>query len=306
MILITGATGFIGSKLVDLLLDKGFSIAVLCLPNEINKVRKTFHKVKVFKGDILKKDTLKKAFRNTDTVVHLAGIISYKREMKQKLLDVNWIGTRNVVEMCKEHRIKKIIFSSSVSVYGEIEKDSIADESYRTKPVNWYGKSKLMAEGEVIDSELEYVILRFAPVYGKGSNQWLKNLEMLEKGFPLPKTKNYTHVLSVYNAVNALKNCIEKGYGIYNIADSVPIPFVKLASMIMKKLGKKPRFVPSWMFNLLTLIHGVQTYTKVLVMNRNYSIERAKREINYKPVERLNQDIEEIIKWYKCEQNFSL
>ncbi|MCK5547819.1 MAG: NAD(P)-dependent oxidoreductase, partial [Thermoplasmata archaeon] len=229
MLLITGATGFVGSNLTQRLLRKGHDIRMLCLPTEDpGKIAKA-KSVEVVYGDITKPETLRNALKGVDTVIHLAGLVSYSKP-KPVLYKVNAVGTKNLLKFCK--RVDKIIFSSSVSVYGEIT--GKADENYPIMPRTYYGESKYLAERLVQRSGIRSVILRIAPAYGKGSPSWLRNLRLLEKGFPIPNTKKKTHVIHVSDFVQALVRSVDKGEGVYNIADSGPIPFVEFAETVVR------------------------------------------------------------------------
>ncbi len=293
MILLTGGSGFIGRLLVDRLLSEGHPVAVLERNTEGAR-----DGVKFIKGDITDPESLKGAFSGAETVMHLAGMISYSKP-REEIMKVNALGTENVLDACKDAGIKKFIISSSVSVYGKIK--GVADEGYETKPMNPYGESKLEAERFVRESGLPSVILRIAPVYGKGSPRWMKNLKLLEKGFPIPNTRNLTHVVHVSDVVQAFVRSVEKGRGIYNIADRTPVPFVDFAEMIVRELGRKPRRMPPWAVSLMARATRMKTYLDVLTANRNYDISKAASELGYSPEADLIAKTKEMIEWYKAE-----
>jgi len=292
MLLVTGGTGFMGRQLTERLLKKGCDVRLLCLSKE--DAGDFSRKADVFIGDITKPGTLKNALRDIDTVIHLAGIVSYSKP-RPVLFDINTAGTKNLLEHCKN--VDKFIFSSSVSVYGEI-KDK-ADENYPVSPSTPYGESKALAERLILESGIKSVILRIAPAYGKGSPSWMKNLKLLEKGFPIPNTKNKTHIVHVSDVVNALEKSVRKGAGVYNIADESPVPFIEFADRIVKMLGKKPRHMPVFIVDMLARITGMKVYLDVLTMNRHYVIDRAKEELGYRPVADLDLELKRMVEWYK-------
>jgi nucleoside-diphosphate-sugar epimerase len=287
MILVTGGTGFIGSLLVKRLLGDGHDVTVLALPGQ-----EAPGGAKVVRGDITRGETLK-GLGGMETVVHLAGMVSYS-ESREALLRVNAQGTRNVLGACRG--AGRFILSSSVSVYGEIK--GTAGEDYPVNPMNPYGESKLEAEKAVREAGIPSVVFRIAPVYGKGSPSWLKNLRLLEKGFPIPRTRNLTHVVHISDIVQALALAVRKGRGVYNIADSKPVRFMEFAEGLMELLGKKPRRLPLWLVRLLARARGMGAYLDVLTINRNYSIEKAGRELGYRPRANLKAEMKRMVDWY--------
>lgn len=292
MLLITGGTGFVGRNLTDRMIRKGHDVRLLCLPQE--DVGNLGKKAEIFRGDITQPDTLRGALKGVDTVVHLAGLVSYTKP-KSALYSVNAAGTKNLINRCKN--VKRFVFASSVSVYGEIK--GIADESYPFAPATNYGLSKAVAENVVRNSGMKHAILRVAPAYGKGSPSWLKNLRLLERGFPIPRTDNKTHVVHVSDFVRALELAVEKGEGCYNIADSEPMPFVKFAEAIVGMLGRKPRKLPMFAVSLLARITGMKTYLDVLTMNRHYDTEKARRDLGFRPRANFKREVKRMVDWYK-------
>jgi nucleoside-diphosphate-sugar epimerase len=292
MLLVTGASGFVGRPIVERLLKRGYKLRVLCISE--GEVKKLPSRVEAVIGDITKPQTLISPLKDVDTVIHLAGMVSYTKP-KEELFRINAIGTRNLLEQCRN--VRKFIFASSVSVYGEIRGE--ADEDYPLAPRTPYGESKLMAEKYIRDSRIPHVILRMAPVYGIGSPDWVKNLRLMERGFPIPKTDNLTHVTYIGNAVDAFVKAVEKGEGVYNIADPRPVRFVEFAGTVTRSLGKKPRKMPVFLVGIIAKIMGMGRYLDVLTMNRNYVIRKAEKELGYRPLSDLEVEVKRMVRWYK-------
>jgi nucleoside-diphosphate-sugar epimerase len=292
MIMVTGASGFVGRPIVARLLKRGYKVRALCISRE--ELAKVPKGAQPAIGDITRPQTLISAVKDVDTVIHLAGMVSYTKP-REELFRVNAIGTRNLIGLCKS--VKKFIFASSVSVYGEIEGQ--ADEDYPLGPETSYGESKLTAEKYIMGSGVPYVILRMAPVYGAGSPDWKRNLRLLERGFPVPNTKNLTHVTHIDNAVQAFVLAVEKGRGVYNIADPRPVPFVEFAETVMRSLGRKPRKMPVFLVKLIAKAMGMGAYLGVLTMNRSYVIRKAEKELGYTPESDLKARVRRMVEWYK-------
>ncbi len=294
MILITGATGFLGGSIVGKIAEKRKDIRILAIDYE--NAGRVYPEFDVVKGDITRKETLSGVGRDVDTVVHLAGLVSYSKKKRDNLMLINHEGTKNLLEECKN--AGRFVFSSSVSVYGEIAPGEKADEDYQRNPINAYGLSKLMAEQEVLNSGIPFIIFRIAPVYGSGSPQWKTNLSMLEKGFPIPKTGNLTHITHISNLVQAFDLSLKSDQGVYNIADPAPLKFTELAGRLVSMLGKKPRTLPMWVVKALAFLKGKSGYMDILTMNRNYDISSAMKKMNYSPEENTDSWLREMVDWY--------
>ncbi len=134
MLLVTGATGFLGTNLIKGVSKIRDDIRILTMDSDFEKAKNLYPKYEIVKGDITRKETLKGVGKDVDIVIHLAGLVSYSKP-RGIMFRVNTEGTKNVLEACKE--AEKFIFSSSVSVYGEIKGQ--ADESYPRNTTNFYG-----------------------------------------------------------------------------------------------------------------------------------------------------------------------
>jgi nucleoside-diphosphate-sugar epimerase len=293
MLLVTGGTGFVGSNLIREIGKTREDIRILSKDFEMAKGM--YPKFEIFKGDITRKETLSGVSKDVDTVIHLAGTVSYSKP-RDEIFRINVKGTKNVLKACE--RADKFIFSSSVSVYGKIRGE--ADESYPRDPSNPYGESKREAEDIVRDSGTRNLIFRIAPIYGEGSPVWQKNLSLLERGFPVPRTENTTHVAHIKNAVQAFVLGLKpRAEGIYNIADEEPVKFTEFAETLVRLLGKKPKTLPCWLVNLLARAKGMKTYLDVLTMNRNYDIANARKELRYDPKLDFQNELRKMVEWYR-------
>lgn len=171
-VLVTGGAGFIGSHIVDRLIDKGYEVVVvdnLCSGKErnINK------KAKFYKLDIqdLKLEPIFQEER-PDYVSHQAAQIDVRRSVSDPIFDarVNVLGTINVLQNCVKYKVKKVIFASSGgAIYGEQETFP-APETHPLRPISPYGITKLVTEHYLYYYKtihgLNYVALRYANVYG--------------------------------------------------------------------------------------------------------------------------------------------
>lgn len=176
-ILITGAAGFIGSHLVELLLKEGEPIENLRLFVLEGESLKNLPKENfdIVFGDICDKKKVKTAMKDVSVIYHLAAktIDGGKYYSDSEYENVNVIGTKNLLSECKDMKIKKFVLFSSIAVYGLpawVGDMKNFDESRSKNPVEVYGLSKLRAEKEVYKAHKEwkipYAIIRPTSVYG--------------------------------------------------------------------------------------------------------------------------------------------
>jgi len=146
MILVTGATGFVGKHLVKRLLKEGYEVR--CLVRDVKKAKTLGDKIDIWIGDITDKNSLKGICKGIDIVFHLASLMGgniwgYKKERYWK---VNFEGTKNLIEECVHEKVKKFIYFSSIAAMGLIEKNSPIDENDKCMPESLYGITEYEAE----------------------------------------------------------------------------------------------------------------------------------------------------------------
>ncbi|MEW6601329.1 MAG: NAD-dependent epimerase/dehydratase family protein, partial [Nitrospirota bacterium] len=170
--LVTGGAGFIGSHIVDELINCGHEVVVV---DDLSsgKEENIHGKVKFFRMDI-RDERLRSLFKkeNPEYVCHLAAQMDVRRSVSDPIFDaqVNVLGTLNVIQCCVEYDVKKILFSSTGgAIYGEQDVFP-ASESHPIKPLSPYGISKRVAEQYLhyfkYSHGLDYVSLRYSNVYG--------------------------------------------------------------------------------------------------------------------------------------------
>ena len=169
--LITGATGFIGSHLVDLLVKKNFKISCFIQNgNDLHWIKDHVanSRIKLYYGDCRNKEDLENAIEDdVDYIVHLAGIMNSKNP--KDYYEINVGGTKNLLESCKEKflKLKRFIYISSVTAAGPSINGEVITEKDQFKPITDYGKSKLQAEGVIRGfSSIPHTILRPSLVFG--------------------------------------------------------------------------------------------------------------------------------------------
>ena len=173
-ILLTGATGFIGSALLKRLLTDRLNVRVLALPGTETSLPRD-HRVQVLAGALADLPILDRATRGVDVVFHLAGLLP--GNAPARLAQVNVEGTQNVAHACARNGVRRLVFASSTSVYRDssyLFATGIAEEAplrtLGTTDIELYGLSKVAAERRIVElgpnGRPDYVIVRAPLVYG--------------------------------------------------------------------------------------------------------------------------------------------
>lgn len=172
-ILITGGAGFIGSNLAKRLVNDGHDVVVLDSLLRGNKLDKeTFEKIQFIKGDVRKLDTVINASVGCDLIFHFAAVLGVDivADNPVETMDVEVIGTRNVVHAAEANNIKKIMYASTSGIYGHSAIESALTEEVLVDPRTSYAMAKRYNEiylaSHYEEKGLDVVSLRFFNVYG--------------------------------------------------------------------------------------------------------------------------------------------
>lgn len=172
-ILVTGGAGYIGSVFCSYLKENYPNIfKVFVIDNLSSGKRKYLNFDKFYKFDLKSNSKLNNFFANNkiDTVVHLAGFTNLREKSSQKFYMNNFLVTKNLISKLVKFKIKKLIFSSTASVYGNPNKTPIK-ETFDTNPISYYGKSKLKAENYIKKySKNNYSCITFRFFNASGAN----------------------------------------------------------------------------------------------------------------------------------------
>ncbi len=326
-ILVTGATGFIGSHLVEYLLEKKVPLSRLRLfikPGESleNLPGKNFDTIY---GDIRDKKAVKRAMKDVATVYHLAAKIDFDGKTYNEYKEINVQGTKNFVdEAVKNKNFKKFVNYSSIGVYGlpaGIGDIINWDETHEPTFTNFYGRSKWEAEEVVREAhkkfKLPYAIIRPASVYGpreKGPTLALYRAIKSGQFLMIGSGNNKMHYVYVTDLVAAtyLAGISKKEDGEYIIAGAKPTKFIDIVKYVAKSINKPiPKFcvskssalVIAHICQLITTLTGIAlplfpSRVKTMTTTYYYSIEKAKKELGYVPKVPFETGIKKTADWY--------
>lgn len=274
-VLVTGGTGFVGSYILRYLVDKGYE-NVFCLKRESSKldlIKPIENKISYFNGDLNDVSSLENAISQVDIVIHCAAIVSFKKKDRDVLMKVNVEGTANLVNICNDNEIEKLIHISSIASLGRSISGKMADEQteWVDSDINSdYAISKYLAEMEVWRGHAEGLpVAILNPSLIMGAGFWdIGTGELFKKVFSgLPVyptgTNGFVDVRDVAKmAVLLLEKNID---GERFICSSENIKLVEVFSQMAKVLNKKPPriklsptlvSIASIALNLLNLIPG--------------------------------------------------
>ncbi|PKN80936.1 MAG: epimerase [Candidatus Cloacimonetes bacterium HGW-Cloacimonetes-1] len=313
-ILVTGGAGFIGSHLCDYLLNQG--ILVYCLDNfcdfydpaikhrniEAAMKNKNFQ---LINADIRDAEKLHEVFAqySFDLVVHMAAMAGVRPSIENPALylDVNIAGTLQLLQACTAHGIKRFVFASSSSIYGNNTKLPFAEDDCVDHPISPYAMSKKAAELLCHNwhhlYKMSIICLRFFTVYGPRQRPDLaihKFARMIINDQPIPMfgdgstARDYTYIDDIIQGVSQAISYVEHHhcYEIINLGEAGSITLEKMIKTIENALGKPARI------NLLPMQSGD-------VENTFADITKAKSLLNYNPQTSFEAGIQVFIDWIR-------
>jgi UDP-glucuronate 4-epimerase len=270
-IFITGAAGFIGSNLVDSLLKDQYKVMGIDNfdPFYDRKIKEynlqaailnpRFH---LAEGDVRDADFINKCLSefNPDVVVHLAAKAGVQASLidPKSYFDVNVLGTLNILDMMRKNNIKKIVFASSSSVYGNSLKVPFSETDNVDFPISPYAASKKSGEQLCFTYHhlynLSIYCLRFFTVYGPRQrpdlaickfSKAILNDEPISLYGDGTSSRDYTHINDIIQGITSAIKKVD-GYDIFNLGESTAISLINLVTILEKQSHKKAKisFLP--------------------------------------------------------------
>lgn len=250
-ILITGGAGFIGSNLASRLVKDGHDIVILDSLLRGNKLdRDTYSKVHFIKGDVRDVDTVVEASKGCDLVFHFAAVLGVDivADNPVETMDVEVIGTRNVVTAAEINNIDKIMYASTSGIYGHSAIENALTEEVLVDPRTSYAMAKRYNEiylaSHYEEKGIDVINLRFFNVYGSNQDNRMvipRFFEQALKGDRITvfgsgkQTRDFTYIDDTVEACVRLMNI--KGCHIVNIANEAEWCIIDVAEKIKKITG---------------------------------------------------------------------
>lgn len=296
-LLITGGSGLIGTYLTkELLKTKIYQITV------VDKLKPAVKGIRFVKSDFSNKKIMLPLLNKADFVFHLAAMVGVDncRLNPKQVIKVNYQDTKKLIDWCVKFKIKKIVFASSSEIYGN-SKELPFRESSNPSPISVYAKCKLKIEKYLKKvqekSSMKVGIVRFFNVYGPGQKDMVIPLFVEAASYNKPltvlgdghQTRTFIYVedaaLGLYKIFN-----FEGEFEIFNIGSEEEIKIIDLAKIILK-------LFPNSKSNIVNVSYGGKFRERKLEIYRRVpSIDKAKRLLNFKPKNTLEQGIQKFIK----------
>ena len=322
-ILVTGASGFIGSFIVEEALQRGFETWAAVRRSSSREYLQD-ERIHFIELNLSSKEQLVEQLREHqfDYVVHAAGVT--KCLDKRDFHRINTEGTKNLVMAIQELQmpLKRFVFVSSLSIFGAIKEQQPYEEIRETdkpQPNTAYGRSKLEAEQFLATTSLPYVILRPTGVYGPREKDYFIMAKSIKQHSDFAvgyKPQDITFVY-VSDVVQAVFLALEKGQTgrKYFLSDGQVYQSTTFSDLIHEELGR-PWWIritaPVWVLRVVTFFGeyiGRMTGKVTALNNDKYNIlkqrnwrcdiELAIRELGYHPEVDLKEGVRRSIKWYK-------
>ena len=307
-VLVTGGAGFIGSALVEELINRG-NLVVVFDDFSSGSLRNLSHiknkKLKVTRGDVRDFEALKAVTKHVDQIFHLA-VLNLRLSLKEPfpVHEVNVTGTVNVCMAVKENpKIKKLIYVSSSEAYGTAKYVPM-DEEHPLEPTTPYGASKaageLYVQGFHTAFNVPSIIVRPFNTYGPRAREDVyaevipKFVKRVENSLPPviygdgKQTRDFTYVTDTVNGIMLASECNDLLGDKVNIAYGKEVSINEVANIVLKVFKRDEEIQP------------VHTSPRPGDVRRHFaSISKATRMLGFKPTVPIEVGIEKYVKWYK-------
>ncbi len=317
---VTGASGFVGSHLVDLLLEKGHK--VVCIVRKTSNLRWLENKpVEIFDKGLFDKNALKEVLQNADYLFHVAGVVKAKKE--EGYFRGNVETTRNLLDALVEVNpgIKKVVVISSLTACGPATIEKPCTEETEPHPITTYGRSKVAQEklcAEYMD-KLPITIVRPPAIYGERDTEIYLVFKTYSKGLMTlvgfnRKLVSLIHVKDLVDGIY-LAGMSDKSKGrIYFVSSEEFYEWPQIGNAIAKVFGKKALTVRLPHFLVYTVAVFAQFFAMFSSKPATFNIEkakdfvqeawtcdvtRAKEELGFRQNISLEDGLKRTISWYK-------
>lgn len=321
-ILVTGATGFVGRHLVKQLCGGKEPVRTLVSPGGDAAAMEAMG-AEVCSGDLTDADSVDRAIRGTRQVFHLGAVIHGANATPSNLRRINVEGAEQVGRASLKAGVERLIYTSTVSVYGRCIRDHAISERTPTNPDSLYGASKLEAERRLLSLSagegLPLVIARLSTVFGPGARDWAGLFRVIASGrFQIMGAgSGHHHPVDVLDVVDGLLLCASisgiEG-NMYLLAGPASLPLRQLVTLIAESVGA-PAPARSTSGALLQLYKRADLFSyrcsgrrlpkadriDLFLNNRGFDISQARAHLDFEPSISVRQTMQSTTLWLRAQ-----
>lgn len=300
--LVTGGAGFIGSNIVRLLLENNIEVRIIDDLSSGHLCNIEGLDVEFNRGSVLDKDFVEKNCKGVDVVFHLAASVGRQRSIDFPQLDseINLIGAVNVLEGMRKHNVRRIVYSSSAAIFGELLYPEI-DESHPQNADSPYGVSKLAAEKMILAYtgiyDINAICLRYFNIYGVN-----QRYDLYGNVIPIFAHRLYSgQPLLIYGDGSQTRDFVN----VYDVARANFISAVSLISTDVFNLGSGSSITINDLANMMMDITGIHTGIEYLP-ERKADVKHCKANANkildalgYSTIVGLEEGLSQYLSWYE-------
>ncbi|MCE0460205.1 MULTISPECIES: UDP-glucose 4-epimerase family protein [Pseudomonas] len=310
-VLVTGASGFVGTALVDKIkCDKHFELSA-----SVRDARQLSGVLTHQIPDLAAETSWAAALEGVDIVIHTAARVHVMRDASTDPLadfrKINVDGTLNLARQAAASGVRRFIFLSSIKVNGE---STALGQPFKPDdipcPLDPYGVSKMEAEKALLtlaeQSDMEVVIIRPVLVYGPGVKaNFLNMMRWLSKGIPLPlgAIHNARSLVGIDNLVDLIVTCVSHPAAanqIFLVSDGEDLSTTQLLVRISRALKKPSRLVPvpSWILDFAARLAGKGDFSKRLCGSLQVDISKTRKLLGWAPVTSVDQGLADTVSFF--------
>jgi nucleoside-diphosphate-sugar epimerase len=318
-ILVTGASGFLGGHVAEVLSKRGDHVRALVRATSNRRYLERLPNVELFEGGVEQIDRVREAVDGVDAIIHAAGLI--KARSTDEFFAVNVGGTSNLVEASRGRGLKRFVFVSSLEACGP-SFDGKPVPADQEEPVTAYGRSKLAAEKVVLSAkdEVPVVILRPGAIYGPRDGEILEAFKSIQRGLLPLVAGGEAKGMWIY-ATDCAEACLRAidadvpSGGVYFVDDGGgPIAQREMLAGAERALGKRALVranlpIPVFMtvarsleaFGRLTNRPVMLTREKANMLLQHWvcSSEDTRRDLGWEPKVPFSDGVGRAVKWYR-------
>jgi nucleoside-diphosphate-sugar epimerase len=321
-VLVTGANGFVGSRLAQYLSEQGCEVRAMVRSGSDRSLMEGIS-CEIFEGDIRDREAVDRAVDGCEKVFHIAALFRQAAHGEEMFKEVNVQGVENVLDAASRHKVNHVIHCSTIGVLGSVKPNHLADERTPFAPSDAYQRSKMEGEQLALARAREkhepITVIRPAMIYGPGDYRWLKLFRAIaQRHFVMIGSgQTLCHYIYIQDLVHAFWLAAlagPKAYGqVYIIAGDGPYTLNKAFAEIAEAVGKplwpfkipvKPLYYAGALCEAICKPFQIEPplYRRRVGMfthHRSFNCQKAERDLGYVPEVPWKEGVRLTIDWYR-------